>query len=543
MEMRSLSGLPSRHLSGKKILLALLVAALAACTPAAGPGAKYPAKPASQDVIEDEPLASSTLREETLPSLAKLDRVPPTLPPMPKALPPVPTSCALYSARAIGPCPAGDPMVQLPGALSASDDVALAKLEACPGFTPGLLRALRAEMAPPACRDAIVEPLLSERRVPVPLLHALSGLAVEARFTRAALAPPKLAPPFDKERVLKFIAGPVAEWLTEQARLIEELSLFGVKLEGYGRAVAALEAGLTEMRLVEAIRAMPIPESMAKDPELVAVYEAALEEKLEPRKTRARDAALVGLREFAKLGILEDVRVVDARRGLSGMYAGRRIDALDALLLPTRPAVASDNARDHLAAKLPTYYVEFLFSAKDVEDAAWVQALAIRGVPTFVRAHLRGRPLAPETRLAYARARIDMGRTYWRAVDFDEAVRLLMGKDMDQPEARFYLALATALRGGPEDAAALMRSPPQHALRLGDVRPLETMAKERGNLAGFAAFDAAVVRFVSSAKKPDPAHWRDLAQRFRAAAALLPKGEQKVALDYATQADQVAAAQ
>ena len=113
-----------------------------------------------------------------------------------------------------------------------------------------------------------------------------------------------------------------------QASAIDALSAPASELTGLARGIVAIQAGLADLRLVDRIRSSPTPSTW--DSELKAVYEAGLDEALEPRKTRGRDAALVGLLDFAAAGIMHDERVELARRLLSKLYGGRRIDALDA---------------------------------------------------------------------------------------------------------------------------------------------------------------------------------------------------------------------
>ncbi len=163
------------------------------------------------------------------------------------------------------------------------------------------------------------------------------GQAIASRLARTAETPPTLPPPHDRAHVLEFIKGPMRAWLEQQALAIETISQAAAELPYYGKGVAAVEAGVAELRLVEAVRGGPIPDEFKKDRELENAYYASLDQMLDPRKDRGRDAALVGLKELALVGEIHDARVDRARTLLSRLYGGRRIDALDALLLPRSP--------------------------------------------------------------------------------------------------------------------------------------------------------------------------------------------------------------
>lgn len=540
--------------------LALLGLLAAACGAAPPPQPQLPAPlaaptaPAATPTPGDPFAVRGTLREEPLVLPARLDRLA-ALAAAPNALPAPPAACEPFVKRAPSAAPAcsslESALAGLDSALAATDanarDALLVDLESCTHLPTGMVRALRADLAPAGCADAIVAPYLAPappRGLEGTVHHALLGLAVAARLARAITSVPQLGPPYEKERVLKFVKGPVAQWLADEAGVIQELSQQGAKLQGYGRGVAALEAGLADLRLVEAIRKMPVADFIGKDAELRGVYEAALEQMLDPRKDRGRDAALVGLRDFATIGVLHDDRLARARIMLSQMYAGRRIDALDGLALPDLPPLAGATARERLAARLPTFYAGLVLEPENALGPGFFRGLLERGVPLEHRLALRGKKLDPSVRALYARARVVSGQTYWRAVDFDEAARLALDEGTGrQAESTFYLALALGLRGGPEDAAAMMRRPSPEGIGTGEVAALDALAKRGGATAAIASYDAAWVRFVTAPKGPDAARWRDVAQRFRAAADLVAEpGLRARALDRAKAADDIAAA-
>ena len=127
-----------------------------------------------------------------------------------------------------------------------------------------------------------------------------------------------------------------------------------------------------------------------------------------------------------------------------------------------------------------------------------------RGVTKSLRARFRkladGSP--DELRSPYARARFDMGRVYWRRVDFVEAAHAAKGSD--KPEDRLVLALSLALAQGPNGAADMMRAPTPAALDLRHTEALDALVAEGGPLAGMAAFDAAHLRALSPPRARAP---------------------------------------
>lgn len=497
------------------------------------------------------------LREETLTRTNDPARAPTPFPPAPAGLPKAPAVCAAFVSRKKTAPPActdaASAFASLDTALSETDsaksDAQLTALEGCPLLPVGFVRALRIERAPMACGDALALPLVNAppREMSGAMHHALTGLALAARLSRTGSGVPTLAAPHDKARVTAFIKGPVFAWMNDQAKAIQELSAAGATLSDYGKAVVAVEAGLADLRIVELVRALPVPDTFAKDPELLAVYEGSLDQMLDPRKDRGRDAALVGLHELAILGVVKDDRVTRARRLLSQLYAGRRIDALDALLLPPRETVPTPDVNARLAARLPTFYAGLVLPPPPPLATKTLRAMAEVGVPRAFRVALKSEKLDSEARTTYARARIALGQQYWRAVDFDEATALLTRGPKDEArsaEGDLYLALALALHGGPDDASQMIKRPAPDALGTADTVALDAIAlsNPRGPYAGMAAFDAALIRRAFAPRAPNPALWRDLAARFRAAADMLSVPEQHArALEGAREADAIAA--
>ena len=457
---------------------------------------------------------------------------------------PPPPSCAAFAARkssGAAPKDADASLAALALALRETDvgkrDALLVALETAPGITGGLVRALRADLAPVECADLVVDPLLSAKGTAIPgnVLHALVGQSLAARLARTVTKAPPLSPPYDRARVIEYIRGPLRIWISGQAKAIDEISRAGSKLASYGKAIVAIEAGLADMRFVERVRELPLPTEFAKDEELKAAYFASLDQVLDPRKDRGRDAALIGLREFASIGALHDARVDRARVLLGKLYAGRRIDALDALLLPSLAEAKPVSQAEELAASLPTFYSAILLEPKSVASDNVLRMFLERGVPAPMRAVLVDpaglfAALPPPARELYARARLELGKTYWRSVDFERAAAISVAGEAARhrsEEGNLVLAVAISLRAGPKDAVEMMRAPSPEALNLRHVEALDAIAESTGKYAGMAAFDAALLLSTSPPEGAHAPYFLDVARRFHAAAARLTDPSQK----------------
>ncbi len=445
--------------------------------------------------------------------------------------------CAGYSARRPGKKPAS-----LAEALAEPDeakrDAALASLERENqlGLVRGWVRGLRADLAPTGCADALADPLLAASKTAEGASgHVLVGLSLAGKLARTAEKPPAMTATADKEKIKAFIKGPLRTWMVEQATAIEALSASAAGLAGYGRAIAALEAGLADLRLVDNMRSAPVPATW--DAELKAVYEAALDEALEPRKARGRDAVLVGLSDMAEAGVVKDPRVERARAMLGKLYGGRRIDALDGLLLPPPPAVPAETAAQRAAAVVPTFW----FDAAPAQFPGAEQAAFARGFPRLARVKSAASEgdLPPPNPSLHARARLDVGRLYWRRVDFVEAAHAAKRAGAQDAD-RLVLAVALACAAGPNGAREMMST----RGGLDRTLALDALASEGGRFAGVAAYDAAYLRALAVPEgRPAASHLRDVAARFRKAESLLTDpAHRKLAGERASEAEAAAKA-
>lgn len=548
------------------VAAALLLAAGTGC---AGIGKPLPQPPGyrppgeSDEIIgeDDEPggdpfAVAGILRQEQLPLLkgpqpAFAEAV---LPDAPAGVPAPPAACEQLARHPVagGACAdATAARARLDAALAMEDpvkrDAALAGAESCAALPPGLVRSLRAELAPAGCADALVRPFLAKKpKVQGAIEHALVGQALAARLHRAVTPPPALDPPHTKERVADFHQGPLKEWLEAQATAVQSLSAQGAQLGSYGRGVVATAAGTADLRLVDAVRSVPIPDEFAKDEELATAFYASLDEALEPRKARGRDGALVGLREMDMTGVIHDRRTDEARALLGKLYGGRRVDALDALLLPPLPPPSTATVEQRLAARLPTFHAGFVLPPELALDPAVLRGFVERGFPLPHRQHLReatAQP-SPEAHGLLARLRVELGIRTWHAVDFDEAIAHLqkIPETDRRPAHQLLLAVSLALRNGPDDLVDLMKAAGAPPRGFGDVRALDAVANGAGSLGPQAAFDAALVRELAAPRAAPAAYFRDVAQRWRKAERMAKDERAKtVAGDRASAMDAIAA--
>ncbi|MFW5738913.1 MAG: hypothetical protein ACOC1F_00960 [Myxococcota bacterium] len=505
-----------------RIWTLLCATALMGCGAAATPA------PAAPPAMDPKPVAE---QPPSVPSTPK------GLPAAPAAVPEPPAICDAYVAHEGTDASAcGNDQTAALEALSqamteqepAPRDARLAALEPCEVFPRGWIRALRADLAPVACGDAIVEPLLAAStpaNLRRDLKELLTGLGLAARLSRLVVDPPRIEPPFDKEGFNRFMKDELGVWIRDQASAIQQISTEGAKLEGYGRAIVAVEAGMADMRFVDVMREVPLPEEMAADPAIKDVYYGSLDEALEPRKHRGRDAALVGLQDLAATGVLNDPRVARARALLSKLYGGRRIDALDGLLLPPLPKLELETTEQRLASQLPTSYAGMLLTDVDPTDATMLRGLLERGLPAVMRDKLENANLSEEARRLYARALVQLGQRYWRSKDFARAAELV--KHSKSEEARLLSAIAVALENGPKNATEMMVRGPWLPQGASNVADLDAIAQSKSSLAGLAAFDAGYLLQIVPRADPDAAFWRSVADRFERAARLLRDPEAK----------------
>jgi hypothetical protein len=468
------------------------------------------------------------------------------------AVPAAPKSCAFAAASKTVPSPScGQTPSELMTTLAKSLDGApetrdarLAQLEAC-AFPPGFIRALRVEFANAECADLLTDTVIEAppKGLQAEILHTLVAQSLAARLRRTSLGAPTLAAPYSKDRVAAFVKAELGPWVKKQAEAIQTLAEAGARTAGYGKGIVAIEAGAADLRLAELIKESPVPDEFKKDPELLHAYEGSLDALLRPRLDRGRDGVLVGMRKLAAVGVLSGTRMSYARKLLSDQYAGRRIDALDSLLLPpdTTPP-SKDYTLVTVLREAPTFFANGLLTGALANDAGLLSSAYAQGFPRV------GRTAADQLleqsqslKLTHARGHIQVGLRYWRAVEFDRAITLLKNQ-VAEPEPRFFVALALALRNGPMDAVDMMRAKTPSELGIGNVEALDLVASEKGPYAGLAAFDAARLLELSPPLGAGRAHFEALANRFTKASELLLGTDKSKALDHAKSVRDIAQA-
>jgi hypothetical protein len=434
----------------------------------------------------------------------------------PPGLVPLAAECGAYVGEPSATCAAGEFNELLAAALAtgtAERDAKLRCLESATEAPAGLIHALRADLSPRGCADAVVGEDALAPGASREIAETVVALGVAARLQRAVRRPPLPRAPFNKEQFIKQFKEVLTPWIREQAHAVDTLSQIGPRLSGYARGIVALEAGLADLRFVNVARSIELPEEMKNDAEIRETYLVSLEQGLEPRVVRGRDAALVGFGELAKQGIITDPRLNDARQLLSELYAGRRIDALDRLVLPPLAPLVTDTAQLKLAALLPAFYAQKLATSPDVDDPKLLRARLEQGVPPALWL-ASAAPKSPELALLRQRALFRLGQTYFWAEPFSKAAAIEV--PAQDAGATLLAALSHVLSHGPRNAAALMLGPPTLPAELRDVSALDSLAKAKGPLAGLAEFDAAYLRGLAPPAN-DPVFWKDQALRYERA--------------------------
>lgn len=446
--------------------------------------------------------------------------------------------------RAAGPLPPLESCQGLDDALAeallledAERDVALGALERCSEYPRGLIRALRAEFGPPECADISVVSVVGKGKdassLPADIRETLVALGLGAQLRRLAVSPPKAPDDHSREALEHFFTDQLFPWISDQAQAIFEIASQGTHLSGYARGVVAIEAGSADMRFVTFARSVPLADEIAQHEEARDLYYVTLDERLEPRKARGRNAALVGLREMSRLGVRDSARVAEARALLSQVFGGRGVNALDTLMVAPVPSAKAEGAKAAIASRVPTVYAASLVGAAEPSPLL-VRAHLQMGMPPGMRRDVEANGGA-QSQLLLARAIFENGRTYFRAEDF-HAVHALLNQLADgssgtdsldaelKDEVRLLRALAIALSAGPVDAADLIAKGPRFADSLGNLALLDGLAEESSEVGGRAAFNATYLReLVAPEGAPD--YWADLGANYFSAAKKLKGAE------------------
>lgn len=495
-----------------RILFAASVLVLAGCGTSASPPPK--SAPSGSEVPPPAPAKRAAVERDVLG-------------PLDEAVPVAPASCTVGE-----PLPAREScdgaLKLLATAVRAPEPAAaLAPVERCAEFEPGLIRALRAELGPVECGDALVHPVVGEgakAEVSRGVRELLLAYGISARLRRLARDLPGAPQDRKKAAIVQFLEEQVFPWAKREALALERLARQGSELRGYARGIAAVEAGMADMRFVSLVRQVPLPEEMLADEEVQEVYYASLEEALDARKNRGRDASLVGLIELERAGVVFDARVQLARDLLVQVFGGSRLKALDALLIPRSEGPSPATAPGEIALSVPSSYLPLLLGDTPVTGEL-LTATSARGIPSAWDKALPA-DLSEQERLALAWARFHRGRTYFRSSDFVSAAELAQTITESSPhfaDAELLRALGAALATGPNGPVELMRRGSFVGLSLGSSEALEHIARSETRLAGAAAFNRAYLQGL--VLPPGAAlDWRQVAEQFRRASKKLGTG-------------------
>ncbi|WP_437507228.1 hypothetical protein [Sorangium sp. So ce1099] len=195
----------------------------------------------------------------------------------------------------------------------------LVTLEGCAGLPAGFVRALRAELAPPACAEALVVPMLAAppQGMSRAIYLTLYGHALASRVSRVAphLPPLDLRASPTREDVVRLAQTLTPEWEAQKA-LLDELGAQVLSMPAsYGRTIAAsalAEVSLTTVDHLVTWVAGPSRKLGRAEMALFNAYSLGRYALYKPLVDQAVNAYLVSFRDFAALGVLDDYR---ANRG------------------------------------------------------------------------------------------------------------------------------------------------------------------------------------------------------------------------------------
>lgn len=257
-------------------------------------------------------------------------------------------------------------LVQLP----AQRDQALAELEACRAAESAAVRALRAELAPRACRDLVAGPTAEDASDPE-VASLLRALTIEARLERATAGRPDV--PFDGFE--RYVDHELDPWLDERSRLVDELAEAGpsggagrrlVRL-AHGRALSAMAAAARD-----AIGQVPAcaPARYGRHGRITAARcpirlegPGAAGERVRQRADELEARAVAELRRG--LDDEHDDTAIDIERAreaiaISSRGTGRSAYEPDAIPAPVLPAGTPPGVSTRLQRRLPPLLVPIL---------------------------------------------------------------------------------------------------------------------------------------------------------------------------------------
>lgn len=476
-----------RHLSA--LVLLLSVACAPAPAPPLAPAASAPAPsapvasapaPSASGTSLFQPLTGPTKDPFVIPeNLRREQAAAPAagelrLPKATGAAAVEPAICKAYTGAKPGPPPAcGDRASALEALASAvaldgvDRDGALARLEGCAALPAPLIRALRASYAPEICAEAIVGPLLGVSPGPEAagqsgIRGVMSGQAVASRIRRlqGGKPMPTLKGATSTEQIQTFLRDQLPPWikLRREALAGAEALASGLPPGSYALALATSELGLVFGDFSREFRAAPLPRELKMRDDLRGVYYAGIDQLSEPVRRQATQILAEAGAMWARQGVLRERTADDVHAWLK-KWNRQQVGLQGDLLLPPPPA-AGASAEQRLAATLPVFASERLFTLEQVQKPELLGALISAGFPEKFRGQLDPEKLPPEVNFLAARGRSELGLRWREGVQFDEALRALKAipPDRRSPEARFWLALALAFRQGfeslPADLAA-----------------------------------------------------------------------------------------
>lgn len=406
---------------------------------------------------------------------------------------------------------------------AAARDSALASVATCDKLPALLVDALRAELAPIECAEAIVAPALDAHGKEALPQHLAAARALVGASRLARLRPKKGAFDLLARAEVDPAAGEagtklVIAWKEAIEGAETEALLLSKGAPAELAAIARFEAAAAWLAFAKELRGTPLPDEIKKlkknDPDLETHYFAKLDEVTMPIVDRARQLALAGLGVAVRDGIL--VKTLPSYAAILDPFRSRpgfEVRATRDLDLMTTDALGAKDATDatKMAAVLPAWAVygalERVMPASLLDPAVLMAMAEGRGIPSALRREAEHEPspnakaapkLGPKEqktrdaqRAAVVLSRVRVALAYGSRPDA-EAASTFTSKD---PADQLRVSVAKALLGPsanapppkPGDPAATASTPGY------DLAQLDAIAKKGGPTANAAAYDAALL--------------------------------------------------
>ena len=371
----------------------------------------------------------------------------------------------------------------------------LARLEACAGIDPALIRLTRAWYWP-GCADALAEGALNgEHAMSGSLQVALNGYSIAAKLDRLRYDPPRNGT-LRGNAAIEALRTRLSPWLNGEVAALREVERHVEALphDSHGRAVAELALAATRFRLY---MARPFPHLADKHKTeyrkvFYTAYEDVVRPLLDDGLNRARE-------EWRAASVVADWTLL--RRWAPEWTEYFLAAALRELVLPPLPNPSKKPDRDGiLALALPPFVATRLLSF-DGADADVLWNLTVRGFEPRLRRWSAARNFAATESLILAHARLVLAVRTLDPSQGAEAVRLVAAHGKLEDTA-LLAAIGAGFSRLPQAVAWARNDAPRETSTVA-LDALATRAGASPAIRAMAAFDSMLFAALR-----EPAHAR-----------------------------------